>query len=309
MSLHTTLGWRRNLLAETPEHARLIEADSPILFDHELAALRSLRRPPSSLGHDRCDLAVERRRSGPRKGDRPHLRRSGCRRRPRRAPPHSERSRHRSHPRVPVPMLLATGAVHHHLIHTGKRMKASIIVETGEARDVHQIACLIGLRRQRHLPLSRVRIRPRNRRADQGRRRSRAWPRPAPTPRNSRRPRPRSRTPRRSTYAKALQNYPHGARKRPAQDHVEDGHQRARQLPWRADFRSHRRRPEGHREVLLAAPPRSVGGIGFVEIARESLPATRRPTPRPVPPDTRRRAASSTIPASTASAAMARTTP
>jgi glutamate synthase (NADPH/NADH) large chain/glutamate synthase (ferredoxin) len=43
-----------------------------------------------------------------------------------------------------VPMLLATGAVHHHLIRAGKRMKASIICESGEARDVHQVACLIG---------------------------------------------------------------------------------------------------------------------------------------------------------------------
>jgi glutamate synthase (NADPH/NADH) large chain/glutamate synthase (ferredoxin) len=48
------------------------------------------------------------------------------------------------HAHVAVPMLLATGAVHHHLIRVGKRMKASIICETGEARDVHQIACLIG---------------------------------------------------------------------------------------------------------------------------------------------------------------------
>ena len=45
---------------------------------------------------------------------------------------------------VGVPMLLAVGAVHHHLRRVGKRMKASLICETGEARDVHQIACLIG---------------------------------------------------------------------------------------------------------------------------------------------------------------------
>ena len=41
-------------------------------------------------------------------------------------------------------MLLAMGAVHHHLRRVGKRMKASMICETAEARDVHQIACLIG---------------------------------------------------------------------------------------------------------------------------------------------------------------------
>ncbi len=41
-------------------------------------------------------------------------------------------------------MLVAVGAVHHHLSRVGKRMRASIIAETAEARDVHQIACLIG---------------------------------------------------------------------------------------------------------------------------------------------------------------------
>ncbi len=45
---------------------------------------------------------------------------------------------------VPIPMLLATGAIHHHLIRAGKRMKVGIICETGEARDVHQFACLLG---------------------------------------------------------------------------------------------------------------------------------------------------------------------
>jgi glutamate synthase (ferredoxin) len=45
---------------------------------------------------------------------------------------------------APIPMLLAVGAVHHHLIRAGKRMRASILVETAEAREDHHIACLIG---------------------------------------------------------------------------------------------------------------------------------------------------------------------
>ena len=45
---------------------------------------------------------------------------------------------------APIPMLMAVGAVHHHLIRAGKRMRASILVETGEAREDHHIACLIG---------------------------------------------------------------------------------------------------------------------------------------------------------------------
>jgi glutamate synthase domain-containing protein 2/glutamate synthase domain-containing protein 3 len=44
----------------------------------------------------------------------------------------------------PIPMLLAIGAVHNHLIREGQRMQASLVAHTGEARDDHHIACLIG---------------------------------------------------------------------------------------------------------------------------------------------------------------------
>jgi glutamate synthase (NADPH/NADH) large chain len=46
--------------------------------------------------------------------------------------------------KLPVHALLATGAVHHHLVAQGLRCDANIIVETGVARDPHHFACLIG---------------------------------------------------------------------------------------------------------------------------------------------------------------------
>ncbi|MBI5030636.1 MAG: glutamate synthase large subunit [Chloroflexi bacterium] len=46
--------------------------------------------------------------------------------------------------RAPIPMLLAVSAVHQHLLRVGKRWRASLIAEVGDARDVHQFACLIG---------------------------------------------------------------------------------------------------------------------------------------------------------------------
>ncbi|CAA0085244.1 Glutamate synthase [NADPH] large chain [BD1-7 clade bacterium] len=46
--------------------------------------------------------------------------------------------------KIPVPALMATGAVHHHLIKVGLRSDANIIVETATARDSHQMAVLIG---------------------------------------------------------------------------------------------------------------------------------------------------------------------
>jgi glutamate synthase (ferredoxin) len=45
--------------------------------------------------------------------------------------------------RAPMPALLAVGAVHQSLIDRGCRLRASIIVETGEARDAHQVATLL----------------------------------------------------------------------------------------------------------------------------------------------------------------------
>ncbi|MEO0614701.1 MAG: glutamate synthase large subunit [Pseudomonadota bacterium] len=44
----------------------------------------------------------------------------------------------------PIHALLATGAVHHHLVKTGLRCHCNILVETGYARDPHHFACLIG---------------------------------------------------------------------------------------------------------------------------------------------------------------------
>ena len=46
--------------------------------------------------------------------------------------------------RVPIPSLLATGSVHHHLNRCRKRLRTSLVIDTGEARDTHQIACLFG---------------------------------------------------------------------------------------------------------------------------------------------------------------------
>ena len=46
--------------------------------------------------------------------------------------------------RAPIPSLLATAGLHHHLVREGKRTRAAIIVETGEAREVHHYCLLIG---------------------------------------------------------------------------------------------------------------------------------------------------------------------
>ena len=45
---------------------------------------------------------------------------------------------------MPIPALLATAAVHHHLIRRGLRTQTGLVVETGEVREVHHFCCLAG---------------------------------------------------------------------------------------------------------------------------------------------------------------------
>ncbi|MEV4798955.1 glutamate synthase large subunit [Nonomuraea sp. NPDC049421] len=49
-----------------------------------------------------------------------------------------------SEERAPIPSLLLTGAVHHHLIQEKTRTKIGLVIETGEARECHHMALLIG---------------------------------------------------------------------------------------------------------------------------------------------------------------------
>ena len=45
---------------------------------------------------------------------------------------------------APIPSLLATAGVHHHLVREGTRTKCGLLVETGDAREVHHVALLLG---------------------------------------------------------------------------------------------------------------------------------------------------------------------
>lgn len=142
MSLNTVLGWRKNMLAETPEHSRLVSLESPVLLNEELAAIQAVGGEHKSTvistlwnaseGEDGLEPAIQRICAEAEAAIDSNTRiivlsDSGV-----------------DHSRVSAPMLLAVGAVHHHLIRVGKRMRASMVCQTGEARDVHQVACLIG---------------------------------------------------------------------------------------------------------------------------------------------------------------------
>jgi glutamate synthase (NADPH/NADH) large chain/glutamate synthase (ferredoxin) len=143
MSIGAGLGAEGNLLEESPRHAHQLVLDQPILRNHELETLRTVSHDvfkpitiditwPLADGPDGMEAALTRvceeahdaiarglniiilsdRRIGPQ--------------------------------RAPIPSLLAVGAVHHHLVREGTRLQAGLVIETGEARQVHHIATLIG---------------------------------------------------------------------------------------------------------------------------------------------------------------------
>ena len=66
----------------------------------------------------------------------------------------SDRGMDKDH--APIPSLLATSGVHHHLVREGTRTKATLIVETGEAREVHHYLPADRLRRIGHQSVSGV---------------------------------------------------------------------------------------------------------------------------------------------------------
>jgi len=143
MSLITGIGGERNLLAETPEHAHKLILDQPILRNHELETLRivhdeifrahtlditwaiedgpdRMRAALAKLCDDAHDavadgvsvLILSDRQVGPK--------------------------------RAAIPSLLAVAAVHEHLVREGTRLRTGLVLESGEPREVHHMATLIG---------------------------------------------------------------------------------------------------------------------------------------------------------------------
>lgn len=140
MSLETCFGPEMNVFEETSEHARRAIVSSPVLSHSKFAQLQKIDLPgfgveiidlnyPESEGLQaalkricaQAEVAVKAGRSQLILSDR--ALRAGY---------------------LPASALMATGAVHHHLMTTGGRCDANIILETGFARDPHHFATLLG---------------------------------------------------------------------------------------------------------------------------------------------------------------------
>ena len=139
MSLNTVFGREKNLFEETPEHAHRLEVNSPVL-SHDLFTLVTTQADPAyapvtfELGYDGSGLEAALDRLC---ADAVAAVKAG-----KVVVVLSDRKVAKD--RLTIPALFATGAVHHALTDAGLRCDANIVVETGSARDPHQIASLIG---------------------------------------------------------------------------------------------------------------------------------------------------------------------
>ena len=141
MSLETDLGGEKNVFLEGPEHADRVTLTSPVLSQGKFTTLLQLDRPGFVVHRIDCtynpqekdlrqavqDLVTAAAQAVSGGSTILVL---------------SDRALDRE--RLPLHSLLATGAVHHHLIKQGLRIDANIVVESASARDSHQIACLLG---------------------------------------------------------------------------------------------------------------------------------------------------------------------
>ncbi|MEN9869747.1 MAG: ferredoxin-dependent glutamate synthase, partial [Cyanobacteriota bacterium] len=144
MSLSMQLGAKGNILNLKAEDARLLKLESPVLNDEELAAIKSsdfktqalstlyrIASGPDGLKDAVTQLCAEAT-TAVQAGieiivlsDRPAAQNIG-----------TEYSY--------LPPLLAIGAVHHHLIQQGLRLRTSLVVDTAQCWSTHHFACLIG---------------------------------------------------------------------------------------------------------------------------------------------------------------------
>ncbi len=144
-SVYGLLGPEGNLLDPQPDSCRQIFIDHPVLTNGELARLIDIDRVdghfstavisclyPVAEGGPGLRIAIEKIRNAV----------SAAIEAGRNLIVLSDRFSHES--MAPIPSLLAVGAVHHHLVREKQRTQAALIVETGDAREVHHMCLLLG---------------------------------------------------------------------------------------------------------------------------------------------------------------------
>ncbi|MEX2134938.1 MAG: glutamate synthase central domain-containing protein, partial [Acidimicrobiia bacterium] len=143
MSLRIQLGRRGPLLEDQPSQAHLIELSSPVLSDAELESIVRSGDPRFFSHWIPVTWSVSGGVAGMEKrldeicAEAAQAVKLG-------ATILVLSDRETGTDQAPIPVLLAVGAVHHHLIDEGVRGDVSLVVVSGEPRDAHDLACLIG---------------------------------------------------------------------------------------------------------------------------------------------------------------------
>jgi glutamate synthase (NADPH/NADH) large chain len=141
MSLEVDLGPERNVFEESADHARRISLTSPVLSQSKFRNIEALAEedftavtvdatydPADASLRQALEAVCSSAEAAVREGKSILI----------------LSDRNIGDSRVPLHSLLATGAVHHHLIRVGLRAECNLVIESGSARDSHHVACLLG---------------------------------------------------------------------------------------------------------------------------------------------------------------------
>jgi glutamate synthase (NADPH/NADH) large chain len=143
MSLECYIGPERNLLTATPEHCHRLLIQHPVLSNEDLAQLKEMNH----RGWKTKVIEAVFERSGGDKAMNAAIDRICAETTQAIKDGYSLvilSDRSMDYGKIAIPALLAIGAVHHHLVKTNSRTAIGLILETGEAREVHHHAMLIG---------------------------------------------------------------------------------------------------------------------------------------------------------------------
>lgn len=142
MSLETCLGREQNVFEQGPEHADRIIISSPVLSNSKMQQLRDVEKEREGYGVVDIDLNYAEAEGLQAAIARICEEAAQAVRDGKTLIVLTDKNFREGF--LPANSALATGAVHHHLIKTGLRTDANILVETGFARDPHQFAVLLG---------------------------------------------------------------------------------------------------------------------------------------------------------------------
>ena len=158
-STRAMIGRERNLFDETPEHCRQLTIKEPFITNSDLEKIREIdvngirsKTLPMLFDPSACGLGASTAGAPPRPPDK----RGGLKRAMDRLCREASRAIEEGYSililsdrgvdsdHAPIPSLLATAGVHHHLIREGTRTRCGLVVESGEPRDIAHLALLVG---------------------------------------------------------------------------------------------------------------------------------------------------------------------